>query len=80
MLPKIMADGVARAEGLLLDARAALGMQQVERRLLGVRRHEQTHRNGHEPEADRARPDRSRRHPDQVSVLAGGKSMLGRAC
>src|SRR2546428_2597267 len=48
---------VVRAVELLLDARPAGRVQQVERELLGVGRHVDADRDGHEPEADRPRAD-----------------------
>ncbi len=53
---------VVRAVELLLDARAAGRVQQVERELLGVGRHEDADRDRHEPEAERPRADGASGH------------------
>src|SRR5207253_2614357 len=51
-----------RTERLLLDARAALGVQQVERDVAARRRRVELDRDGHEPERDRSGAERMRWH------------------
>src|SRR5262249_31323154 len=65
---------VARAPDLLLDARAALAVQQIEGGGLRVGRDVEADGDRDEAETHRPRPHRARRHADQESVRAGAMS------